>query len=424
MGVGPCRTVDGVDPVSAPSLFRRARSWLDDHPFLTDLLIMLGLLSLGVSVAWKSVPEGSEQALSPLGWGLIVAMAVPLAWRRRAPVPVLWGVVLATVLFWILDFPDQPTGMTMLLAFYGVGAYHPRPASIRHLWAAGAVLLAVMVAGVLSSGEDLPVVSIPLGMALVTTAAVLGDNVQSRRQYLVELEHRATSAEARRVAEAERAVADERNRIARELHDVVAHSMSVVVVQAGAARRLLNRNPTQAGEALTTIEETGRESLQEMRRILGVLRTNGADGTGTTTDPKLAPAPSLADIGPLAEHCARAGLPVEVEVGGEVRKLAPGLELSAYRVVQESLTNSLKHAGPAATANVRLDYQDETLVVEVTDDGHGAAATPAPDAGRGQGLVGMRERVEAFDGEIEAGPRAGGGFAVTACFPTSAPVQA
>ena len=181
--------------------------------------------------------------------------------------------------------------------------------------------------------------------------------------------------------------------------------MSVIVVQAGAARRVLDRDPAQSAEALAAIEETGRESLTEMRRVLGVLRSDEDLA-------ELVPAPGLDDFDRLLQHCDEAGLPVELVVTGEVRRLAPGLEMNAYRVVQESLTNSLKHAG-SASAIVHLNYGTDALEVAITDDGRGAAAAAG---GSGQGLVGMRERVEAYGGNLTAGPRPGGGFAVSATF--------
>ena len=207
-------------------------------------------------------------------------------------------------------------------------------------------------------------------------------------------------------AEARQAVAEERTRIARELHDVVAHSMSVVVVQASAAQRVMASDPDRAREALASIEVTGRDSLGEMRRILGALR--GDD------DAPLAPQPGLEQFAQLVRHCEEAGLPVEVELAGSPRELPAGIELATYRIVQEALTNAVKHAGPAH-AVVRLDYGDDRLDIEVTDDGRGAAADTITSGG--QGLVGMRERVELFGGTFAAGPRTGGGYRVKARLP-------
>ncbi|MCP3991452.1 MAG: sensor histidine kinase, partial [Actinomycetia bacterium] len=278
----------------------------------------------------------------------------------------------------------------------------------RHFWGVYALTTAVVLVGIISDGEDLPLIALPSNIIMLAAAWILGDNLRTRRNYLHELEEKAVRTEAQREAEARQAVSEERTRIARELHDVVAHSVSVMVVQAGAARRVLDQDPAQAADALTAIEATGRESLTEMRRVLGVLRSDDELV-------ELAPIPSLDDFDRLLRQCEEAGLPVELEVEGEARPLAPGLELSAYRVVQESLTNSLKHAGPTQ-ARVKLEYSNDSLVVKVSDDGRGAAAP----TGKGQGLIGMRERVEAFDGDLTVGPKPGGGYSVTACFPTSA----
>jgi signal transduction histidine kinase len=337
-------------------------------------------------------------------------MNLPIAFRRRSPVAVLWAVVVLTLPFWVLDYPDEPAGPNVLIAIYSLAAHGERPRAIRHFWAAVVVLMTVLVAGVISAQENVPWFAVPADFVVFATAWILGDNLRTRRDYLAELEAKAAMTERQREIEARRAVVEERTRIARELHDVVAHSMSVMVVQAGAARRVLGQDPDQAAEALRAIEETGRESLTEMRRVLGVLRSE--DHTA-----ELVPAPSLDDFDRLFRQCEEAGLPVDLVVEGDVRRLAAGVELSAYRVVQESLTNSLKHAGPAR-ATVRLGYRADMLEVQVTDDGRGAAATTG--AGSGQGLVGMRERVEAVGGSLDAGPRPGGGYAVAASIPLEA----
>jgi signal transduction histidine kinase len=211
-----------------------------------------------------------------------------------------------------------------------------------------------------------------------------------------------------RLAEASRSAAiDERRRIARELHDLVAHSMSVMVVQAGGARRILDRDPGRALEAATRIERTGREALGEIRHLLGVL--NGSDHAAA-----LAPQPTLAEIGELVGRARAAGLPAVLELRGERRPLAPGLDLAASRIVQEALPNALKHAGRAATT-VTVDWSERALAVEIRDHGRAVAA----DAGAGHGLVGMRERVRLYGGELEAGPADGGGWRVRAQLPVA-----
>ncbi len=389
------------------SAVRHSMHWLREHPRVADGLFTALLLAIVIPFSASADFENGQREIGGLGWTLLVLMNLPVAWRRTAPIAAMWVGVPTTLLFWILDYPDDPAGASLLILIYSLAAHAGRPRSIRHFWVAFALLTGVMVAGVVSNEDDLPWLAVPANVVVFGTAWILGDNLRTRRQYLAELEEKAARTEEQHQAEAARAVSEERTRIARELHDVVAHSMSVMVVQAGAARRMLDRDPAQASEALAAIEETGRESLTEMRRVLGVLRSD--DDLA-----ELAPAPGLDDFDRLLQHCDEAGLPVELVVTGEVRRLAPGLEMNAYRVVQESLTNSLKYAG-SASAVVHLDYRPDALEVAVTDDGRGAAAAAG---GSGQGLVGMRERVEAYGGHLEAGPCPGGGFAVRATFLT------
>jgi signal transduction histidine kinase len=233
---------------------------------------------------------------------------------------------------------------------------------------------------------------------------LVGFVLRRRTLQTAELRRRAEAAEAVRVEEAERAVVEERARIARELHDVIAHSVSVMVVQAAGVRRLLTPEQARERQALETVEKTGRQALAEMRRLLGVLRTE-ADR------PELVPQPGLTSIEQLVDQVRNAGLPVELEVEGEPVELPPGVDLAAFRIVQEALTNTLQHAGPAH-AWVRVRYGGEELELTIANDGHGA--TDDPD---GYGLVGMKERVNLYGGKLDAGPRDGGGFKVSARLP-------
>jgi signal transduction histidine kinase len=205
-------------------------------------------------------------------------------------------------------------------------------------------------------------------------------------------------------------VASERRRIAREMHDVVAHSMSVIAVQAAAGREIVHANPDKAAEVFARIESVGRESLAELRRMLDVIRDTG-DG-----DASLTPQPGIADIAHAVAQSSDGGVATQLVVEGRQRPLAPGVELTAYRIVQEALTNVRKHAGRTATATVRISYGAHELVVTVTDDGRGAA-TALSGIGAGQGLIGMRERVEIYGGEFSSGPRPAGGYAVRAVLP-------
>ncbi len=382
--------------------------WTRQHQFAADAILGAIFIVIAVILGLVSEPDPGERTLGGLGWALIVVVNVPLAYRRRSPVAALWLTVAFTLPYWVLDFPDQAVGPNILIMIYSVAAHVDRPRSFQHALAAGSAATFVALVGVLVPQEDLPWFLVPVNFLLFVSAWVFGDNLRNRRAYLDELEQKAVRTAHSRDLEARRAVSEERTRIARELHDVVAHSMSVMVVQAGAARRLLQDQPDQAAEAISAIESTGRESLNEMRRVLDVLRSDN-------DEIELAPAPSLQDLDRLVSQCADAGLPVTVETEGDPRPLPASIHLSAYRIIQESLTNSLKHAGPAR-ATVRLVYESEEFCVEVSDDGRGSATGPAT-TGNGQGLLGMRERVEAFGGSLRSGPASGGGFRVSARFP-------
>jgi len=219
------------------------------------------------------------------------------------------------------------------------------------------------------------------------------------------LEARAARLEREREENARAAVAAERARIARELHDMVAHAVSVIVVKAEAADAVLDRQPEIAHAQLAAIQRTGRQAIAEMGRLLGMLRQDGAAN-------ELAPQPSLDQLDALLEQIRSAGLPTEIQVHGEPRPLAPSVDLAAYRLVQEALTNALKHAGPAATATVDVGYTHDTVAIEVGDTGRGSNGTDG-----GHGLIGMRERVALYGGTLKTGPRPGGGFCVAATLP-------
>ena len=240
-------------------------------------------------------------------------------------------------------------------------------------------------------------------------AWVLGRALRRRRLATVELRDRAARLEREREERARAAVAEERGRIARELHDVIAHSMSVIVVQAGAAEQILEHDPARAREALRSIRRAGTDALEEMRRLLGILRHEDEELT-------LAPQPSIARLNELLGQARAGGLPVELVVDGQPRQLAPGVELAAYRIVQEALTNSRKHAG-TAHAKVIVRYAPDALELDVVDDGRAARK----GEGTGHGLVGMRERAALYGGVLEAGARPEGGFAVHARLPLDPP---
>jgi signal transduction histidine kinase len=258
-------------------------------------------------------------------------------------------------------------------------------------------------------------VAVVTNSTLIAGVWWLGRSLRLRRAYLAELEHRAERLERARDSDARTARVEERSRIARELHDVVAHHVSVMTVQAGAARRILDKDPRSAREAMVTIEEVGRTTLDEMRRIVGVLRT---DRDTEATGPELSPQPGVQEVGALVDHVRETGMSVQLWMEGDPLPLSTGVNLAAYRLIQEALTNSLKHAGPQARAWVRIRYNPRALTVEIEDDGRGLAAGLAGNGdGPGHGLVGMRERVALYGGELRIGPRSGGGFEVRARFP-------
>jgi signal transduction histidine kinase len=250
-----------------------------------------------------------------------------------------------------------------------------------------------------------------LFMGFIAVAWVLGHFVGDRQVYAAQLEERTAELERAREELARRAVTEERLRLARELHDVVAHAMSVIAVQSGVGAHVADSRPEEVGKALGAIEATSRAALTELRRLLGVLRQD------SESQANLMPVPGLANLDSLLTEVGKAGLAVRVRVEGAPLQLPAGVDLSAYRIVQEALTNVVKHAGPAH-AQVTIGYRDQEVSVEVIDDGRGAM-TPVGDGreGTGHGLIGMRERVVAFNGELEVGPRPSGGFRVAARLP-------
>ena len=337
---------------------------------------------------------------------------VPLVWRRRWPVAVLMVTLAATLVSQWLHQPDSTLSLSPVVAAYSVGAYVGSRRALRlTAWLLLGLLAVGNTIGAIASRKAEDLLS-AVGNAIVFgTALLAGDNVRRRRERIADLEARAEAQETTRQVLAREAVTAERQRIARELHDVVAHSLSVMVVQAGAARRLVATKPDRATEALTAIETTGRQALDEMRRLLGVLRTEPDDG-GVLD---LSPQPTVAGIASLA--AADPTLAVDVTVEGDPVPLPAAVDLQAYRIVQEALTNVRKHAGPAR-ARVHLRYGVDSIEVRVDDDGRGASADPHHD---GHGLVGMRERAALCGGELRVGPRPGGGWTVAANLPLAGP---
>jgi len=376
------------------------RTWaavrvLRNHPFASDASLAFVLAALVLSEVFTSEGylTGSNWVYVPAG----VLMTVPLAWRRSAPLAVA-ALVLGAFAAQSLILDPTPTPdvelVPCLIAVYSVAAHGER-------WAAFAGGGLGLAAGLVWLGLD----DFLLPTVMFGGAWLAGRLVQKRQLYAQAFEERARVLEREQDANSRVAAAEERVRLARELHDVVGHSVSVMVVQAGAERLALGDERTSTREALLAIERTGREALAEMSRLLGILRKEG-EGLA------LAPRPSLAQVDALIQTVRDAGVPVELHVEGERIPLSPGVDVSAYRIIQEALTNVVKHAGPAR-ASVIVRYGGRTIDVEVTDDGRGSSN----GNGLGYGLAGMRERVELHGGRLEAGKGDGGGFTVKARLP-------
>jgi signal transduction histidine kinase len=368
-----------------------------------DIAITVALAVAGIAEVWASSAfDDDPRALLTLA---VLAMTLPLAFRRRWPLPVLvltlfWATVTSAA--WDL-FDDAAVGMGVLLvAAYTVAAYR----ELREAAIGGAILLAWGAAAMV--WDDVPFGDYLFVAIILGGVWAAGRTVRSRRQLAVALADKNVLLEHEQEARAKQAVAEERTRIARELHDVVAHNVSVMVVQAGAERRSLGDHRPETREALEAIEQTGRQALTEMRRLLGMLRKDDDELA-------LAPQPSMEHLELLVSQVREAGMPVELEVEGEPEPLPAGVDLSAYRIVQEALTNALKHAGPAR-ALVRVRYRRDELELEILDDGPGPAADATNGAG-GHGLIGMRERVSMFGGDLAAGERSSGGYSVHARLP-------
>jgi signal transduction histidine kinase len=375
--------------------------WLRRHPRLVDgvLAAALGILGLASALA------GGRYELVVVS----LVLVIPLIFRRDHPVAAFAIGITVGALQVLLDIQVNSIDLVIVVLLYTLAAYGRRRASLAGLaicvagsaaavarWAPSSQLsLAhwVMIGFIMFAGSSL-------------IAWVLGDSVRYRRAYYSSLEDRAARLERERDAQAQIAAAAERARIARELHDVIAHNVSVMVVQADGASYALGSSPERARQALGAIASTGRQALAEMRRMLGVLRSDD-DATG------LVPLPGIGQLGELLEQTRASGLDVSFTVQGVPGPLPGGLALAAYRIIQESLTNTRKHGGPRASARVLLRYCEDVLMLQITDDGRGATVAD----GAGHGLTGMRERVALYNGTLRTGPLPGGGYQVTARLP-------
>lgn len=335
----------------------------------------------------------------PLAAALTTALVLPLAWRHRAPYPVFGTVAAAALLQWLADVP-LPADVALLVALYTVAAHTGRRGTL----AACAVVLGGALAACLRWSTDgafaAPFVALA---ATAVTAATLGAHARTTRAHLAVLAERAAHL-ARQQEQRERlAVAEERARIAREVHDIVGHHLSVMVALTDAAVHVRDRAPEQATAVLLRAAETGRQALTDLRRPLGLLRTG-------EPDPQRHPLPGIAELEPLAERMRAAGLPVRLDVHGEPERLPATVQLTVHRLVQEALTNTLKHAPAGTRAEVRIHCAPAAVTVDVTDDN----PAPRPATASGQGIPGMRERAAAHGGTLSAGPLPDGGWAVRA----------
>ncbi|MEV8019633.1 sensor histidine kinase [Streptomyces sp. NPDC086554] len=398
----------------------RGRCWAKAHPLAVDgalaaaVLVCMVIGSFVEPYRHDGGPSWGTRTPATLSVILMVLGATALIFRRRAP----WLALAATS---TVSVTDLVTGeyrgavvMSAVVALYTVAATTNRPTT----WRVGLITMAgltgvAMVAGPLPwyAQENLGI------FAWTGMAAAAGDAVRSRRAFVDAIRERAERAERTREEEARRRVAEERLRIARDLHDVVAHHIALVNVQAGVAAHVMDKRPDQAKEALSHVRDASRSALNELRATVGLLRQSGDPEAPTE------PAPGLAHLDDLVDTFRHAGLPVEVTRGDAETELPAGADLAAYRIIQEALTNVQKHAGAGAKAEVSVVRVGPNIEVTVLDDGPGAGAEPravVEDNGGGHGLIGMRERVSALSGRCTAGPRYGGGFRVHAILPVTA----
>ena len=387
----------------------RVRTWWRslDRRVLDATVAVLLLVVTVIPLATRSLVAGQRPS-DIWAYLLAVALCVPFVFHRRFPVAAITVACCALVLYAVGRYNAYP-GLPIFVLVAGVSLHSTRR---RALLAAGLGAVALSVAVWLQPERVATASTWVASLLAVAVAWLWGENLRNRRARWAAMEERARRLEAEREERDRQAVTDERLRIARELHDVVAHSMSVIAVQSGVANHVIDSRPAQARQALATIEATSRSALVELRRLLGVLR-QGDDPVAS-----LEPNPGMAEIGRLADQIRSAGVEVELKVEGEPGELPPGVDLSAFRIAQEGLTNVLKHGGGVARVLVR--YSPGAVAVEIADDGRAGTADEAPAEGTGHGLIGMRERVAVFGGELTAGPVPGGGYRMAARLPYAA----
>jgi signal transduction histidine kinase len=410
--IAPARAVPTPPAAPKPSPADLMRRFFA-KPLVQDSLIAGALTAIAlVGVVTRTrvdIPEGGgdevRRTLDSLGVTLLLLQTATLIWRRRAPVLVLAVVTMSLFAFSMLGYFMSFASFGFLIALYTVAAHRERRISIPAGLACGVIVFLILSMG----HEQIEPDTVIVECFIVGAAWFIGDGYRIRRRQFDQLEERADRLERAGEEIARHAVAEERRVIARELHDVVAHNVSVIVAEAGAAQRISESHPTEALATLAPIERTGREALVEMRRLMGFLRTE-------SEHPSRAPQPGLQELEPLIAQAHHAGLSISLTIEGTPRPVSPGLDLSAFRIVQEALTNTLKHAGPA-NVDVVVRYGSDRLVLIVDDDGVGPSTTRRDPIRPGYGHLGMRERAALFGGRLQVGARPGGGFRVIASLP-------
>ncbi|ATW48110.1 two-component sensor histidine kinase [Streptomyces peucetius subsp. caesius ATCC 27952] len=398
-----------VTPLAAR--YDRTCRWLRAHPLAFDGALAFAALICMVtgSFADPHGPHGptfGTRIPDPRSVVLMLVAAAALVFRRREPMGVLLVTGAVSVVELVAGDPAAPVAMSAVIALYTVAARTDRPTT----WRVGLLTMAVLTGSAMFFGSSPWYTQENLGIfAWTGMAAAAGDAVRSRRAFVDAIRERAERAERTREEEAGRRVAEERLRIARDLHDVVAHHIALVNVQAGVAAHVMDKRPDQAKEALAHVREASRSALNELRATVGLLRQSGDPEAPTE------PAPGLAVLDELVTTFRQAGLPVEVARADDGEVPPAAVDLAAYRIIQEALTNVQKHAGPDAKAEVSVVRVGSRLEITVIDNGPEEAESP--DDGGGHGLLGMRERVTALGGTLTAGPRYGGGFRVQAILP-------
>ena len=383
--------------------------WLRTHPRAADGLLagMVVVAAIAAHLAGDTSVNDPNQP-DPAWWTVLLVLAgtVPLYWRRTRPL-IAGAVIVAAEVVALFIGVGGAAFLGSVVAVYSIGAHTSGVRRTQVMSAIAVTVTALFIAGWID-GLSLLDEFVSTGVLLIT-AFVLGDNLRRRREHVEDLAERAERAEREQGLLAEQRVAAERTRIARDLHDVVAHSVSVMVIQAAAARRSLTDSPELAADALAAIESTGRQTMTELRSILGVLRTDALPSGGPPM-----PQPSLLQL----DHVAGLDdLPVELTVEGDLATLPDSVSVTGYRLIQEALTNVRRHAGSVEHVAVTLRISDDAVSIDIVDDGRGIGSLPGAD---GFGIVGMRERVGAVGGTVTAGPRAGGGWQVRANLPVDA----